>query len=95
MFTSQVHGVTEITSARIHNSGSCINDREGWVVLHFTAQNHAWSPDEEHEDVCGEFTFFFKDLELGLSQLRDALNRGERKLRKEQAEEIAKKEASL
>ena len=85
MFQSQVHGVTEITSARIHTSGSSINDREGWIVLHFTAQNHTWG-DEEHEDVCGEFTFFLKDLELGLAQLRDAINRGERKLRKEQAE---------
>jgi hypothetical protein len=63
-------------------------------VISFNAQNYSWSSsDEEQEDVGGEYTLFFKDLEKGLSELRDALDRGERQLRKDQAEAIKKAEA--
>ena len=91
MFTMSTHNVTEIVNARIQNSDA--DRREGWIVINFNAQNYSWS-DEPQEDVGGEYTLFFKDLELGLSQLRDALDKGERQLRKAHAEAIKKTEAA-
>jgi len=91
MFQVSTHNVTEVTNARINQDAT---DRSGWVVLSFVAQNYTWFGDEDQEDVGGEYTLFFKDLEKGLSQLREALDKGERQLRKDQAEAIKEQEAS-
>ena len=92
MFQISTHNVTEVVNARINQQDGT---REGWVVISFNAQNYSWSSsDEDMEDMGGEYTLFFKDLEKGLSQLRDVLDKGERELRKDQAEAIKKAEAS-
>ena len=91
MFQISTHNVTEVTNARINQQDGT---REGWVVISFNAQTYSWSHDEEQEDVGGEYTLFFRDLEKGLSQLREALDKGERQLRKDQAEAIKNMEAS-
>ena len=91
MFSISTHNVTEVTNARINQQDGT---REGWVVISFTAQNYQWSRDEDMEDMGAEYTLFFKDLEKGLSQLREVLDKGERQLRKDQAEAIKKAEAT-
>ena len=84
MFSISTHNVTEVLNARINQQDGT---REGWVVISFNAQNYTWSSSpEDQEDVGGEYTLFFKDLEKGLSQLRE--------LRKDQAEAIKKAEAA-
>ena len=92
MFQISTHNVTEVLNARINQQDGT---REGWVVISFNAQNYSWSrsDEEDMEDMGGEYTLFFKDLEKGLSQLRDVLDKGERELRKDQAEAIKKAEA--
>ena len=92
MFSISTHNVTEVLNARINQQDGT---REGWVVISFNAQNYTWSSSpEDQEDVGGEYTLFFKDLEKGLSQLREVLDKGERQLRKDQAEAIKKAEAA-
>ena len=88
MINFSIHNVTQVTKIRVHSSD---HDVSGWVVLDMGAQNYSWG-DEDQETVSNEVTFFFKDLELGLAQLRTKLEVGVSAFRKEAAEEAKKKE---
>ena len=92
MINFSIHNVTEVQKARVENSDY---DSSGWVVLTLGAQNYSWDT-EEAETISNEVTFFFKDLELGLAQLRTLLDKGIAKFRIDAAKvamEAAKKAA--
>lgn len=72
MINFSIHNVTEVTKTRIQTSDY---DKGGWIVLTIAAQNYSWGT-EENETVSNEVTFFFKDLELGLAQLRTEIDKG-------------------
>jgi hypothetical protein len=72
MINFSIHNVTQVTKTRINTSDY---DKSGWIVLTLGAQSYSWG-DEKQETVSNEVTFFFKDLELGLAQLRTEIDKG-------------------
>ena len=72
MINFSIHNVTEITKTRVETSDY---DKSGWIVLTLGAQNYSWGT-EENATISNEITFFLKDLELGLAQLRTEVDKG-------------------
>tara|TARA_R110000782_G_scaffold107368_1_gene195821 strand:+ start:336 stop:647 length:312 start_codon:yes stop_codon:yes gene_type:complete len=81
MINFSIHNVTEVQKTRVNKSDY---DEGGWIVLTMGAQNFSWNT-EEQETISNEVTFFFKDLELGLAQLRTVIDKGIASFRIEEA----------
>lgn len=92
MINLSIHNVTEVSKTRICKSDS--PDPSGWIVLNIGAQNYSWD-DEDQVTIFNEVTFFFKDLELGLAQLRTEIDKGISSFRKEELENLLEREKEL
>ena len=83
-----IHNCTVVTNIRI-NKQDHPDSTSGWVVIDMGAEQYSWG-DEKQETVSNEVTFFFRDLELGLAQLRTQLDKGILAMRLEEVEKIQK-----
>ena len=68
MFTIGTHNVTDIHKVRITKG---LDEGEGYLTLCFHAK--PFYDSEEGDSVSNEYTFFFKNLEVGFSSLMKSL----------------------
>ena len=66
MFSIGTHNVTDIYNVRITKG---LSEGEGYLTLCF----HATNGFVDENRVCNEYTFYFKNLEVGYSSLMASL----------------------
>ena len=85
MLNVAIHNITEVATCRVHGQD---HDESGWITFNVIAQNYSWGDEDEQDNISNEVTFFFKNKELGLAQLQEAIRLAIKAHRKEEAKEL-------
>jgi hypothetical protein len=82
MLNVAIHNITEVPNCRVHGQD---HDDSGWITFNVVAQNYSWGDEDEQDNISNEVTFFFKNKELGLAQLQEAIRLAIKAHRKDEA----------